>query len=151
MNLLLIAIIAWGVIKMHFVKEQVLVTEIQANLIVLEGLIARQHEDHWSEPHMVTTALEDVLNGIFLSMNTGEQLGIMSKHEEEILIHLYSKLNQYPYGFVDLTEEDKKNFEKLREILRDVGLGINMSISANSDTFMNQAETLYKKIDAPLH
>jgi hypothetical protein len=47
-----------------------------------------------------------------MSVNTGKQLGTLSKSDKEILEHLYSKLNQYPndglYNFADLTEEDKK-------------------------------------------
>lgn len=90
---------------------------------------------------MVTTELGDVLNGIWLGMTTGKQLGTLSKSDREILEHFYSKLNQYPkdelYSFVDLTEEDKKNFEDLRETLREVGLGLNITISANMDSFMN--------------
>ncbi|XEC94058.1 hypothetical protein AB6A23_22370 [Paenibacillus tarimensis] len=104
---------------------------------------------------MVTTELGDVLNGIWLGRTTGEQLGTISKSDKEILNNLYSKLKQYPndelYRFVDLTEEDKKNFEELRKILRDVGLGLNISISASMDSFMKQAEELQEKINSPIN
>lgn len=140
---------------MNFVKEQVLVTEVQKNLVELEGLIANQSDDNWSEPNLVTTELGDVLNGIWLGMTTGKQLGTLSKSDKEILEHLYSKLNQYPkdelYSFVDLTEEDKKNFADLRETLREVGLGLNITISANMDSFMSQAVALNEKIESPLN
>jgi hypothetical protein len=115
LNILLFAIAAWGIVKMNFVKEQVLITEVQSNLVELEGLIASQIEDNWSEPNLVTTELGDVLNGIWLGKTTGKQLGTLTYSDQRILEHLYSKLNQYPndklYSFVDLTEEDKKNFE----------------------------------------
>ncbi|MDL4842382.1 hypothetical protein [Aquibacillus rhizosphaerae] len=154
-NILLILMIAWGFIKMNFVKEQVLVTEVQANLVELEGLIANQIDANWSEPNLVTTELGDVLNGISLGVTTGEQLGTLSKSEKEILRNLYSKLNQYPndelYNFVDLTEEDKENFEKLRETLRDVGLGLRISISGNMDSFMKKAEELEGEIRSPIN
>lgn len=152
LNILLIAIVAWGILKMNFVKEQVLVTEVQHNLVELEGLIANQSDENWSDPNLVTTELEDVLNGIRLGITTGEQLGTLSKIDKEILEKLYSKLNQYPndelYSFVDLTDEDKKSFEELRDILRDVGLGLNISIS---DSFMKQAEELVEKINSPIN
>ncbi|MFE3574013.1 hypothetical protein [Lysinibacillus sp. NPDC059133] len=155
LNIFLIAIVAWGIIKMNFVKEQVLVTEVQHNLVELEGLIKNQIDDNWSEPNLVTTELGDVLNGIWLGMTTGKQLGALSKSDYDILEHLYSKLNQYPndelYRFVDLTEEDKKNFEELRETLREVGLGLNIAISADMDSFINQAEKLNEKIKYPLN
>ncbi|WP_391201484.1 hypothetical protein [Psychrobacillus sp. L4] len=155
LNTLLIAIVAWGIIKMNFVKEQVLVTEVQHNLVELEGLIANQMDENWSEPNLVTVELGDVLNGIWVGITTGEQLGTLSKSDKEILEKLYSKLNQYPkdelYSFVDLTEEDKKSFDELRDILREVGLGLNISISASMDSFMKQAEELVEKINSPIN
>ncbi|WP_226646255.1 hypothetical protein [Mesobacillus subterraneus] len=155
LNILLVAIVAWGIIKVNFVKEQVLVTEVQNNLVELEGLIANQMENNWPEPNLVTTELGDVTNGIWLGMTTGKQLGTLSKSDKEILENLYSKLNQYPndklYSFVDLTEEDKQNFEDLRKTLREVGLGLNITISANMDSFMSQAEELNEKIESPLN
>lgn len=155
LNILLVAIVAWGIIKVNFVKEQVLVTEVQNNLVELEGLIANQMDNNWPEPNLVTTELGDVTNGIWLGMTTGKQLGTLSKSDKEILENLYSKLNQYPndklYSFVDLTEEDKQNFEDLRKTLREVGLGLNITISANMDSFMSQAEELNEKIESPLN
>ncbi|WP_018930720.1 hypothetical protein [Gracilibacillus lacisalsi] len=149
-NILLIAIVIWGFIKMNFVKEQVLLTEVQYNLVELEGLIAHQSENNWSEPNLVTTELRDILEGISLGITTGEQLGTLSNSDKQTLNRLYSKLHQYPndelYRFVDLTEDDKKNFEQLREMLRDVGLGLNMSISSSMDSFMKQAEELEEKL-----
>lgn len=154
-NIFLIAIVALGIIKMNFVKEQVFVTEVQSNLVELEGLIANQIDDNWSEPNLVTTELGDVLNGIWLGMTTGNQLGMLSKSDNDILEQLYSKLNQYPndelYRFVDLTEEDKKNFEELRDTLREVGLGLNITITPNMDSFINQTEKLNEKIKYPLY
>lgn len=155
LNILLVAIVAWGIIKINFVKEQVLITEVQNNLVELEGLIAYQSDDHWSEPNLVTTELGDVLNGIRLGMTTGEQLGTLSKSDKEILEHLYSKLSQYPndelYSFIDLTEEDKKNFEGLRKTLREVGLGLNITISGNMNSFMSKAEALNERVESPLN
>ncbi|MFE8696064.1 hypothetical protein ACFYKT_06830 [Cytobacillus sp. FJAT-53684] len=155
LNILLVAIVAWGFIKINFVKEQVFITEVQSNLVELEGLIAHQSVDHWSEPNLVTTELGDVLNGIWLGMTTGEQLGTLSKSDKEILEHLYSKLSQYPtdelYSFIDLTEEDKQNFEGLRKTLREVGLGLNISISNNMDSFISKAKALNEKIESPLN
>ena len=63
LNILLIVIVAWGTIKMNFVKEQVLVTKAQHNLV---------EDANWSEPNLVTTKLGDVLNGIWLGMTTGK-------------------------------------------------------------------------------
>ena len=155
LNIILITIVIWGFIKMNFVKEQVFITEVQHNLVELEGLIANQSDNHWSEPNLVTTKLGDVLNGIWLGITTGEQLGTLSREDKEILNSLYYKLKQYPndelYRFVQLTEEDKRNFEELQDTLRDVGLGLNISISVSMDAFMKQAKELEEKIESPLN
>ncbi|WP_456276679.1 hypothetical protein [Bacillus sp. AK128] len=150
LNIIFMALIVWGNIKMNFAKEQVLVTEVQQNLVELEGLIANQMNDQWSEPNLVTTELGDVMNGLYLGINTGEQLGNLSKSEQETLGKLYNKLNQYPndslYQFAEITEEEQKDFEELREILREVGLGLNITISASLDSFIQQAEELEEKL-----
>jgi hypothetical protein len=91
-NILLIAFVVLVFIKINFVKEQVFLTEVQHNLVELEGLIANQSENNWSDPNLVTTELGDALNGIWLGINTGEQLGNLSQYEKEILSNLYSKL-----------------------------------------------------------
>lgn len=135
LNILLIAFVAWGYMKMKFVKEQIFIAEVQHNLVD------------------VTTELGDVLNGIWLGITTGGQLGNLSKNDKETLNNLYYKLNQFPndeiYKFADLTEEDKERFEELQEILREVGLGLSIQVSGNMKYFINQAEELEGKI--PLH
>lgn len=151
LNIILVVIVAWGIIKMNFVKEQVLITEVQSNLIEWEGLIANQVDNKWSEPQLVTAELRDVLNGIWLGTTTGKQLGMFSKSEKKVLERLYSNLDQYPsderYKFAIVTEEDKRDFEDLRKALREVGLGLNITISPNIDSFMGQAEALNKRIN----
>ena len=152
---MLVAIVAWGITKMNFVHGQILVTEVQSNLVELEGLIANQMNNNWSEPNLVTTELGDVLNGIWPGLTTAQQLGTLSESDKKTLGQLHSKLVQYPndelYRFAILTEQDKRNFENLREILREVGLGLNITISANKKSFMNQAEMLHHKIVIPLN
>lgn len=140
---------------MKFVKEQIFIAEVQRNLVELEGTIAIQKEKKWVEPNLVTTEMGDVLNGVWLGIKTGEQLGNLSKNEKKIMNDLYNRLNKFPndeiYRFADLTEEDKENFEELHEILREVGLGLNIQINVNMKYFMNQAEELVGKIEVPLH
>ncbi|WP_404450163.1 hypothetical protein LG307_10205 [Sutcliffiella horikoshii] len=152
---MLAATVTWENLKINFTAEQVLLTEVQNNLVELEGLIAHQIEDDWSEPNLVTAELEDILNGIWLGMTTVEQLGALSESDKVTLSQLHSNLRQYPYdeiySFANVTDEDIKNFEELRGILRDVGLGLNISINANKDSFMAQANALNKKIKTPLN
>lgn len=129
-------------------KDQVFNTEVQDDLVELEGLIANQKENQWSTPNLVTTKMGSVLNGLWLGITTGNQLGTLSKKDKEILQRLYMKLLQFPkdelYRFTDLTETDKENFEELRAVLREVGLGMNISIDEN---FYKQARHLKEKLN----
>jgi hypothetical protein len=146
LNLILIAFILWGFMKMNFVKEQVLLTEVQDNLVELEGLIAHQSENNWKEPNLVTTELGDVLNGIWLGMMTGKQLGTLSASEKDSLERLHSRLSQYPhdelYRFSALTEKDQQDFEELRSMLREAGFGLRIQMSGNLESFMEKAKAL---------
>lgn len=150
LNLVLIGFVVWGLIKMNFVKEQVLLTEVQQNLVELEGLIKHQMDNNWSEPNLVTTELGDVLNGIWLGMTTGNQLGTLSKKDEEILSRLHALLYSYPhdqqYRFSEVTKEDQKHFGELREDLREVGFGMNLQINNDMNNFIEKADTLAEKL-----
>jgi hypothetical protein len=67
--------------KLNFVM-----TEVQNNLVELEGLIANQKDNNWSEPNLVTTELGDVLNGIWLGITTGR--GIRRKNRSSTVMKL---------------------------------------------------------------
>jgi hypothetical protein len=150
LNILFIAAITTGLIRMNFVKEQILLTEVQQNLIELEGVIEIQSENNRSEPNLVTTEMGDVLNGIWLGIRTGEQLVILFRGDKEILNNLYNKLDQYPkneiYRFTELIEKDKDSFKELQGKLRQAGFGMNMQISGSVKHFINQAEVLEQSI-----
>lgn len=66
-----------------------------------------------------------------------------------------TSLRQYPhdtlYKFSELTQEDKNNFEELRMNLREVGLGMNMSINQDLGSLMNKANALVELIGYPLN
>ncbi|TCJ01669.1 hypothetical protein [Cytobacillus praedii] len=151
LNLILITCVLWGFIRINFVKDQIFNTEVQDDLVELEGLIAYQKDNQWSTPSLDTTKMGSVLNGLWLGITMGNQMGTLSKKDKEILQRLYMKLHQFPkddlYRFTDLTETDKENFEELREVLREVGLGMKISIDEN---FYEQAEALEGKIESPL-
>ncbi|MDQ0230181.1 hypothetical protein [Metabacillus malikii] len=150
-NVLLIGFVAWGIIKMNFVKEQVVLTEIQQNLVELEGVIAHQIDNHWSEPNIVTAELGEVLNGITLGTTTGTQLGKLSNEDKRILERLSYNLSQYPndeqYTLASVTEQDKKALVDLRQTLREAGLGFRMTINADFNSFMAQAKFLNEQLD----
>ncbi|RFB13532.1 hypothetical protein DZB84_16295 [Bacillus sp. HNG] len=155
LNIILIAVVAWNYMKMNFVMDQVVLTEVQINLVELEGLIKYQMEDNWSNPNVVTAELRDILDGISLGITTGEQLGTISERDKVILTKLYHRLYQYPtdelYRLATVTEIDQKNFEELREILRDAGFGLNLQVGVEFEYFIEKAEKLEKNIEVPLN
>lgn len=154
LNIVLIAVITWGFIKINFVKEQVFLTEVQSSLVELEGLIAYQIDNDWSEPNLVTSKLAGILNGIGLGRVTGAQLGTLSESDDRTLSHLQSKLRQYPhdeiYSLADVTDEDKRNFEEFRKKLREAGFGMQIQISADMGYFIQQVKVLNEMIEVPL-
>lgn len=109
-NILLIILVIWGYIKINFATEQIFLTEVQDNLVELEGLIAHQTDNDWSEPNLVTTKLGDVMDGLWIGINTGKHLSSISSKDKEILNKFYNQLRQqYPhdelYQFADISEQ----------------------------------------------
>lgn len=154
-NLFLILIVIWGYVKIDFAIEQLFFTEVQENLVELEGLIAHQKANNWSEPNSVTTELGDILDGLYLGISNGKYLGWISNDDKEILEELSSKLRQYPhdglYNFATLTQADINNFEELQIKLREVGLGLNVTISNDWNSFMEKSKALEEKIKVLLN
>ncbi|MFX3635504.1 MAG: hypothetical protein ACE3L7_04400 [Candidatus Pristimantibacillus sp.] len=155
LNIVLIIIVAWGFITIHFAKEQLYITAVQNNLIELEGLIGHQQKNNWSEPNLVTTEVGDILEGIYLSLSNGKYTKSISKADKRTLEKLSSSLRQYPhdtlYKFSELTQEDKNNFEELRMNLREVGLGLNITVGDDLGSLMNEANALVELIGYPLN
>ncbi|MGE8204601.1 hypothetical protein ACQKP0_08555 [Heyndrickxia sp. NPDC080065] len=95
-NTIFVLLIGWFFININFTSEQLFFTEVQENLVELEGLIAQQKDNNWSEPNLVTTKLGDVLNGIDLSLSNAKHLMSVTNGDREILVKLASKLRQHP-------------------------------------------------------
>ena len=155
LNIFLLVFVAWGYMKINFIRDQLFLTQVEYKLVKLEGLIANQTNNNWTEPDLVKTELGQILNEIGHGLNKTDQLGSLSDGEIAILYKLYKKLNQYPHdekgGFSDLTEMDKRNFEELRGNLRDAGLRLNIQVSDDMKPFMIRAEKLEEKLEGPLN
>ncbi|MGE8204600.1 hypothetical protein ACQKP0_08550 [Heyndrickxia sp. NPDC080065] len=50
-----------------------------------------------------------------------------------------------------MTKEDKENFELLRTNLRKAGLGLNITIHNDWDSFMSKSKALEESIEVPLN
>jgi hypothetical protein len=85
-------------------------------------------------------------------MKTGEYLNAISSKDKQILNKLYYQLNaQYPYdelySFKDVSEQDKEHLIELIGYLRDVGLGVNITIRDDMGSFMGKVTSLVEKIE----
>ncbi|MFV8829771.1 hypothetical protein [Alkalihalobacterium sp. APHAB7] len=128
LNLLLIAIVAWGVNKNNYVIERVLTMNVAYNLFWLEEKISHQSDNDWSDPSLVTAELKQIFDGIYHSLNVGSESRTLSNSDKETLENLIRSLQNYQRypmetldSYSDLTEEDKKDYEELGVILREVG------------------------------
>ncbi|MBS4200914.1 hypothetical protein KHA93_14855 [Bacillus sp. FJAT-49732] len=154
-NIILALLIVWVLVNNNFANEQLFFTEVQENLVELEGLIAHQIDNKWSEPNLVTTKLGDVLNGLNLGLSNGMYLNSISNKDREFLERFSSKLRQYPhdelYALSKLSKEDKEYFEALRTNLREVGLGLNITIMKDWKSFISILKALEERIEVPLN
>ncbi|MBU8906141.1 hypothetical protein [Desertibacillus haloalkaliphilus] len=151
-NIMLVLAITWGYMKVNFASEQIFLTEVQDNLIELEGLIAHQQENDWSEPNLVTSKLGDVIDGLWIGLQTGEHLNTLSRNDHRTLHQFYTLLGtRYPndrlYSFSEVSEQDKEHLLELREHLREFGMGLNISISYDMNSFMNSITTVNDNIE----
>jgi hypothetical protein len=154
-NFILALILVWGIVATNFSNDQLFYTEVQDNLVELEGLIGHQQRNNWSEENLVTQKLNEVMDGLYIALNNGKYTKTLSKSDREIYENLLSKLRQYPqdqqYEFTKLTQEDRENFVALRTKLRNVGLGLNLTNQTEFESFIDEIKALEESIEAPLY
>ncbi|MGP4072914.1 hypothetical protein ACTWQB_10210 [Piscibacillus sp. B03] len=158
LNILLIAIVAWGFYHMNYVTERTLTVNVAYNLFELEKSITHQSDNDWSDPSLVTTELGQVFGGVDHSMNVGSESKTLSESDMGTLQNFINSLRsyqQYPMETLDsysnLTEEDKRNYEELGEILREVGFEskeMNQFNSWEKDSLIKKFMELTEKIES---
>lgn len=145
-NIVLVVCLIIGYMKLSLVHRELFYSEVQYNLVELDGLIEQQKMKNWPEPNLVTTQLGDVLNGLEVATNSGKYSGWLSNNDRMIMERLNNALRQYPhdglYKFSVLTQSDKSDFEDLQSKLQDVGFGMNMTISNDWESFINKSDKL---------
>ncbi|WJY27242.1 hypothetical protein [Sporosarcina trichiuri] len=83
-NVLLLAFLIVGYLKMSLVHEELFYSEVQYKLVELEGLIEQQKQEEWPDPNLVTAQLGDVLNGIETATASGNYSGWLSDAERSM-------------------------------------------------------------------
>ncbi|WP_047985635.1 hypothetical protein [Ornithinibacillus californiensis] len=123
LNILLVLHLISEYTNKQEIKETVLFSEVYDNLEELEGTIANQINNDWTEPKLVTAQLEETISGFYLSSITSQRLGMLSDEEDRIMDNIYLELNSYLNKSYDLTEQSKEDLEQLRLMIREVGIG----------------------------
>ncbi|RKD25827.1 hypothetical protein BEP19_02510 [Ammoniphilus oxalaticus] len=150
LNILLVALVVWGHLKVNFIEDEILFTKIQYTFVKLEGVIEKQSNHGWTEPNRVADQLNAARSGVWVAILKS---GTLSHDDKLMFQRLYSTLgNVFPASDEEgdrdivLTEQEKQNFEKLREILHDVGLGSNVQLSDSRNSMLKQVAELERKL-----
>lgn len=145
-NAVFIGCLIGGYLKTSLAHKELFYSEVQYKLVELDGLIEHQKENGWSEPNLVTTQLDDVLNGLSVATNSGRYTGWLSNDVQVTMERLNHMLGEYPhdelYMFSVLTQSDKEEFEDLQSKLQTVGLTMNMTVDNDWGIFIEQSEQL---------
>ncbi|MDQ0913882.1 hypothetical protein [Paenibacillus sp. V4I5] len=133
------------------VKHSITLSQIQWDLVQLEGAIAYQIEIHWILPSHVSEKVGDVLQDIMVIREVNSGISVLSKKDEEYLDSLYHRLSDYSHDNMveplnELSQNEIEKLIKLRRALRDVGWGVGYSNSGHWDSFIEKLIKLLPQI-----
>jgi len=135
--------------KLYTAYNSLRSTSIEFNLVKLQWAIELQEENNWSNPFAVTEKMNDVLEGISMTMVLGKDLKIMKKEKEDTLILLVKVFSEYDKygdsldGVKKFNTEDQQAFSKLGSDLKKVGWEMGENLSENDDEFKEAVYNLY--------
>lgn len=122
---------------------------IEFNLVELEGAIQFQKDNNWTNSFAVTEKVQDVIEGINITLIVSKDMGNLTKENEDTLILLlriiskYDKYGDFPDGIKIFTTQDKEDFSKLGDELRKVSWGMNLTFGKNDAEFKDAVSNLY--------
>lgn len=120
--------------------------ELQNDLVQLESSIDYQIKNNWQEESTVIEKIEDVIESINYLMVTGNDLGIMSKSQENDLWELNNLLSKFPtYSGFPNSKLDQSNINELillGENLKSAGWGMNIGYSSDWKSFSKKINAL---------
>ncbi|WP_433922918.1 hypothetical protein [Paenibacillus taichungensis] len=132
--------------KLNEVKSDMGSRMIVSNIIQLEGAIMFQMQNNWNDPNNVIEKVEDVIEGLYMTRSVVDQFNKLSSEDDEVLMRLIRFYERFPSysGFPNysINEKEIKAFEKLRENLRDVAWGMNISYSSSWYELIEKAKKL---------
>ncbi|WP_159888757.1 hypothetical protein [Paenibacillus puerhi] len=132
--------------KSQEIKSKMGFQLIANDIIQLEGAIMFQIENNWSDPNNVLEKIEDVIESIYITQEVTSKLNILADKDKEVFSRLSSFFEGFPKysGFPNNKINDKEiqMFEELREDLRVVGWGMNISYSSDWNEFTEKVNKL---------
>jgi hypothetical protein len=137
--------------RVDSVKHTLTLSQIQWDLVQLEGAIANQIETQWMQPSHVSEKVGDVLQDIMVILEVNSGISVLSEQEKDYLNSLYHSLSDYPNDNMveplnDLSQTEIDKLIQLRKALRDVEWGVGFSNSGHWDSFIEKLIKLLPQI-----
>lgn len=151
LNIVLIIGLVVGAIGTKFARDQVYLSGVQRSLVLLSGGITHQIKTDWAEPQLVVQALQQTINGLQTAIENSKLTMLpTSTKDKQLMGELMALQWQYPlnetYRLVELTEEEKRSYERLGESLRAAGFGTGIQYRVNMKFFKYQIEQLLQEL-----
>ncbi|CAM4060729.1 hypothetical protein COLU111180_21080 [Cohnella lubricantis] len=150
--IIIMVIVLYQSYKIHQLNSQIEMINptissrtIQNGLVQLEGEIYYQKEHGWESPEQIVVRIQNVMEGISVTVETGQYTKKLSNDESDSLWEMY----HYLYKFTEnksthnliLSEEEKQEFEQLEDNLRSNGWGLNIGFSSDWDYFIKRVNS----------
>ncbi|WP_426348571.1 hypothetical protein ACPWSR_12545 [Alloiococcus sp. CFN-8] len=122
---------------------------IEHNLVELEGAIQFQKDNNWTNSYAVLEKVQDVIEGIGITLIVSKDMGNLTKENEDTLNLLldimseYDKYGDYPDSSDSVNTQDKDAFSKLADDLNKVNWAVGSSYGKNDDEFKRAVDNLY--------
>lgn len=137
--------------KLDSVKHVLPFSQIQYDLVQLEGAIAYQMQAQWKEPAHVREKVGDVMQDIMVLMEVNAAIDMMSQQEKQDIQYFYNRILDYPRDNLvepsnEISAAEQKELIHLREALKDAGWGIGLGNQAHWDSFIEKLRVLLPQL-----
>lgn len=128
--------------RIEMARNSISLGTIQHNLALVGLEISNQEKNQWDSAEKIMLYVQNVNNGIGVTLQTTQELDAISSQELETLNRLYDLLDRYlypmPTGKLELTDIQKNELVVLRDHLKENGWGGNIGYSGDWNDFMKR-------------